>query len=534
MTIARMACWFAAMAGSVYGFQAGGSIEGQILNLATGAPLKRATVRLMGLGRRPQGAGPNMQAKETDDQGKFAFVGLEAGRYLLSAERQGFLRQNYGGRKYNTSGTAMVLGADQRMKDIVLKMSPQSVITGKVLDEDGEPVANVQVRAMKMAYRDGRKQWVQTGNGSTSDIGEYRIPSLDPGRYLIATNQLMRGPGMMQTAPTAPLPDTPDLRYASTYYPSTLDESNAVPVDVAPGAEARGIDVRLVKTQVFRIRGRVGVPEGGRGAPMVMLVRKDGGRVAGNQGPARPPDFRFEIPGVSPGSYIVFAQFRGGGQQESIALQPVEVQNRHVDNIMLNLSPGADVAGTLKVEDATSPVDVSKVNVMLRPLPQMGNPPRARVAEGAFVLKNVPPLHYVISVSGVPEGCYVKSIRYGGREAPSEGVDITAGAAIDVTLSATAGDISAAAVDKDGKPVAGAMVALIAKDGGPVRGNTADENGAVSFTGLKPGDYGLIAWEDIPPGAHNDPEFIKQYSATTVKLEARGKQGIQVKAVVAQ
>src|SRR5262245_52931377 len=67
-----------------------GSIEGQVVNLATGSPLKRATVRLVGIGRRPEGGMPGMANKETDDQGRFSFIGLEAGKYQLSVERQGF------------------------------------------------------------------------------------------------------------------------------------------------------------------------------------------------------------------------------------------------------------------------------------------------------------------------------------------------------------------------------------------------------------------------------------------------------------
>jgi hypothetical protein len=541
MKIAFAACWLAVMAPSLPA-QSTGSIEGQILNAATGAPLRRAAVRLTAIGRGGRGGpggpggGPATQARETDDQGRFAFPNLEAGRYMLSAERQGFLRQNYGGRKYNTSGTAIVLAADQRVNNLVMKMSPQSVIAGKVLDDEGEPVANVQVRAFKMGYRNGKKQWVQAGGGSTSDIGEYRIPSLEPGRYLVATNQSNRSLSSMQTAGNAPLPDAPDMRYAATYYPSTTDERSAVAVDLGPGGENRGIDIRLVKTPVFRVRGRVAVADaaaaGRRGMPMVMLVSRDGSRPPGNMSPARPPDYRFEIANVSPGSYIVYAQ-SGGRGEEGIAFQPIEVQGRHIDGLILTPSAGAEVTGTVKVEDADNPVDLSRVNIMLRPTgPQFGNPPRGRVAEGAFAMKNVPALQYTVVVSGAPEGSFVKSIRYGGREVPDDGVVITGGA-IEITLSATAGGLTVAAVDKDGKPSVGAMIALVL-DGVAIRGSTADENGAASFNGLKPGDYTVLAWEDIPSGAWNDPDFRKQYSGTSVKVEPRGKAVVQVKAVAAE
>jgi hypothetical protein len=375
---------------------------------------------------------------------------------------------------------------------------------------------------------------VQAGNGNTSDIGEFRIPGLEPGRYLVATNQSNRSLNMMQTPGNAPLPDAPDMRYAATYYPSTMEETTAVPVDVAPGVESRGIDIRMIKTRVYRVRGRVAVAEGGR-PPMVMLMSKDGTRQVPSMGPARPPDFRFEIVGVAPGSYFVFTQGGGGERgQQSIAFQPVEVQNRHVDGLVLAPAPGADVTGTVKMEDTNDPVDLSRVNVMLRPVNNapVGGPPRGRVAEGAFVLKGVAPLRYAVNVNGIPEGTFVKSIRYGGRDVPEDGVDFTGGA-LEITLSATAGSVTAAALDKDGKPMPAAMVALYA-NGAAVRGYTTDETGVATFNGLKPGDYTVIAWEDIPPGAYLDPEYVKQYSGTAVKLEPRGKAAVQVKAVAAE
>ena len=81
------------------------SIEGQVFNLATGAPLKKTTVRINQLGPLPQGTQPARLSKETDDQGHFSFTALSAGRYQVTAERAGFLRQNYGGHKYQSGGS---------------------------------------------------------------------------------------------------------------------------------------------------------------------------------------------------------------------------------------------------------------------------------------------------------------------------------------------------------------------------------------------------------------------------------------------
>jgi protocatechuate 3,4-dioxygenase beta subunit len=537
--------WFSLIAHAAFGYQAPGAsianapkgiIEGQVVNGATGAPLRKTGVRLFGLGQRQGGGG--MQVRETDEQGHFLFTGLEPGRYQLSAERTGFLRQNYGARKYSGGGTPIPLSQDQHIKDIVFKLSPQGVIAGKVVDEDGDPVANLQVRAMRYVYRNGKKQWAQVANGQTSDIGEYRIANLEPGRYLVSTNSRGADPAMMMQTPSAePPPTTPEMAYAATFYPSAADSANAVPVDLGAGSEMRGINIRLVKTRVFRVRGKAINTVGGsnRQTTMVMLQSKDGTGTIPNMAPVRPPDNLFEIRNVAPGSYIVFAR-SGNGQNQSIAWQAVEVANNHVDGVMLTVAPGVDVQGSFKIADATAALSAPNLSVFLRGTFAIAGAPRARVADDlSFTFQNVSPMHYTVMVSGVPDNCYVKSIRFGGQEVPEDGVDIAGGGPFEITLSATAAEVDGAVVDKEGKPVANATVALIPKDGPPtaIKANNTDENGAVAFKGLKPGDYRLLAWEDVPSGAYQDPEFLKPFEgrAASVKLDPSAKQAVQVKVI---
>jgi protocatechuate 3,4-dioxygenase beta subunit len=515
-----------------------GAIEGQVVNQATGAPLKKANVRLFGSRTQP-GIMPTNAAKETDDQGRFSFTSLPPGKYQLSATRQGFLNGSYGARKFSGSGTPLNLGQDQQMRDLAIKLSPQSVIVGKVLDEDGEPMGNVQVRILKYTYRQGKKQWVNSTSANTSDIGEFRLANLMPGRYIVSASPRNNpGMGVMQTPSADALPDKPEMAYTVTYYPNSATQSAAVPVDVGPGAEVRGIDIRPVKTRVFRIRGRVVVPEGsGRGQPMVMLSARDGAEFQGpgNMNGARPPDYRFELTGVRPGSYTITANINGGGGSQLVVSQPLEVGGNHVDGLVLTLSAGADVQGSVKVEDATSPVDLSNVNVNLRPTSMsFGRVPRGKVgADSLFKLDQVPAVPFAINISGLPDNCYLKSVRYGGREVPESGLDMSGGGALEITLSATAAAVDGVVMDKDNKPVAGAMVALIPKDGSQITGRSADENGIISFKGLKPGEYKLIAWEDVEPGAWMDPDFVKPFEskAKSVKLDASGHDAVQLKVI---
>jgi hypothetical protein len=112
--------------------QGTGAIEGQIFNQATGAPLKKANVRLFGSRAQP-GVMPTNLARETDEEGRFSFTSLPARKYQLSAMRQGFLNASYGARKLSGNGSPINLSQDQQMRGLVIKLSPQSVMVGKVL-----------------------------------------------------------------------------------------------------------------------------------------------------------------------------------------------------------------------------------------------------------------------------------------------------------------------------------------------------------------------------------------------------------------
>jgi hypothetical protein len=325
------------------------------------------------------------------------------------------------------------------------------------------------------------------------------------------------------------------MMYASTFYPSSLDSANAVPVDVGPGGEIRGIDIRMQKVRVFRIRGKVVNGAGGRGMVMVALNPKEGGLPNVSTSPARPPENRFELRGVPPGVYMVHAQL-GNGNQPTVVFQEVQVTNGHVDDLVLTMAPGIDVQGTVKVEGSTSPVDLPNLSVNLRPTMQLGGAPRAKAEDAKFTLKSVAPLHYNVNVSGVPDTCFVKSIRYGGQEVPEEGIDIVGAGTMEVVLSATAGEVDGSALDKDGKPVPGAIVSLVPKDGSNIQIRSADENGGAAFKGLKPGEYLLMAWEDIPPGAAQAPEFFKPYEGRgeQVKVDPSAKKAVQIKTIPAE
>ncbi|MBS1857006.1 MAG: carboxypeptidase regulatory-like domain-containing protein [Acidobacteria bacterium] len=532
---------------------AGGSIEGQVVNARTGTPLKRAMVRLVGgidqtagnpgafLGGRG-GARPLMMNRETDEQGRYVFSNLAPGKYRITVERQGFLRQTWGARKYSGGSTPVAVGEGQAVKSIDFRLAPQGVIVGMVLDEDGEPMANVQVRAERGYLRNGRRQWTTVVNGVTSDIGQYRLPELKPGRYVVVAMPRLLYMNMMAAGPLEPLPETIEAIYTSTFYPSTVDVATAVPVEVGEGGEVRDVDIRLVKTRVFRVRGHVtGYPAavgGGRGGGVrVTLTPREGSASDGAIliGQASTSDGAFEIRGVPAGQYVAQAQAQSGGQPYA-AVADVDVLGSHVDGLSLQLTPGGDVAGTIKVVDADSPPDLESVRVMLRPARFGGMGAQGRPGDDLkFTLRNVAPVRYAVSVTGVPDGFYVKSTQYGGTDIPEGGVSMTSGGALEITLSGAAARVDVV-VTTAGQKVAPAAQIVVMKDGTPDAVRATDENGMLSLRGLAPGSYRLIAWEDIDPDQLWDPDFLSMFAneGKSVKLDASAHEAVQLTAIVAQ
>jgi hypothetical protein len=155
------------------------TLQGQVLNLVTGEPVRKGSLTL-----QPESGGTNLKAV-TDNEGKFTIENIDPGRFTLAGERQGFVKQNYGARRPEGPGTTIELKTSQTLKDVVLKLTPQGVIAGRVLDDEGEPVSGVMVQVQDYTYLLGKKRLITAAALPivTNDLGEFRAPGLSPGRY---------------------------------------------------------------------------------------------------------------------------------------------------------------------------------------------------------------------------------------------------------------------------------------------------------------------------------------------------------------
>ena len=224
------------------------SIEGVVRDSVTGAPVKRVRVHLTPVGASRE----TPYGTSTDASGHYSINEVDAGRYEVRAFRDG----------YSDSGLKDIrrftLEAGQDLKDVDLKIVPVSVISGRILDEDGEPVNNAKVECLKYQYTNGARQLVSGGQGATNDLGEFRLSVWKAEKYEIrATPPQNEMLGVNERPILQGKANRAEQDYVPTYFPQTARASSANAIEVTPCAQINGINITLMRAPVVHISGRI-------------------------------------------------------------------------------------------------------------------------------------------------------------------------------------------------------------------------------------------------------------------------------------
>lgn len=497
-----------------------GSIQGHVLNSLTSAPIRRATVVLTA----PQQ--PITLTADTDAEGRFEFSALPPGTYRLSASRTGFLD--------HPARRPVPLGANDHVTDAEIRLPPQSAIAGHVLDEDGEPVDRAMVSIFKQVHRNGRKLWDRVnGASATNDRGEYRVANLRPGRYVLRAYD-------QRPAIDNRYGNPPKESYVPAYYPNAPTQPEAVPVEVGVGAEVRGIDIHLFKVArppSVRVRGKVtGIPPDSQIVVSVGLIRADGGFFGGGTTVAKSPDYTFDL-SAAPGQYNIIGNVYSGGP-EAYGTGTVTVTG-DVAGIVLAMSLAAEVTGRISLAEGGVKVNLEGVRIVLTRLSSsVSQVSELRPgAAGKFVSSNpLTPGHYAVNVRSIPDGYFVREMKLGGQEIPTDDFEMVSSGQLEIVLSNTAGKIVGSVADADGKPFPSSSITLIPSDGRswPAK-QAADDAGNFQFTGLRPGKYKLFAWEEVDDDLWQDPEFRKKYEsrASEITVGPSEAKNVQLRVIAA-
>src|SRR5215471_9878565 len=158
------------------------AVRGRIVAGETGTPVRRAQVRI---------SGPDIGSKTalTDNQGRYEFRDLPAGRFNVSVSKSGYVTMQYGQNRPFEPGKPIDLVDTQVMEKLDVALPRGGVIAGRVGDEAGEAVAEADVTAMRMQFQNGKRRLVPTGrNAQTNDLGQFRIYGLPPGEYYVSAS----------------------------------------------------------------------------------------------------------------------------------------------------------------------------------------------------------------------------------------------------------------------------------------------------------------------------------------------------------
>lgn len=540
-----------------------GRVSGKILNALTGEPVRKATVALQPAGNGQQQGGPpggggpggmgpfaamrGGMAASTDASGAFLLEGVPPGNYRIVVEKTGFLRTVYGGRS-NSLGSQIAVSAGSDKADINVRLIPQGVVSGRIVDEDGDPLEGVAVTLIRpqapTSARGGfARRMLGLGMNQTNDRGEFRISNVSPGKYYVQVQRFTVGGNAVQIGGV-------EFGYPRLYFPGVETLDQAQRVEVAPGQEFSGVQMTLRKTRVFRIRGSWGgampadapdARQGRRGGREVAIQLRQEGNVGETGGPPMSGagaalvrrDGTFEIANVIPGAYRLTATSFTSNGPRIVANLKLNVGNNNVDGIVLTPGTLPTIPGKVTIEGDKAAINLKSLRIQA--LAGSGFPSQSEVTEdGKFLFGEISLDTYQFTVPSLPNA-YLKAIRLGGQDISDALVDFSGGGGgeLEVVLSTKVATLSGI-VEKQ-KPEDGSGVVVISTPDLKIVNSAVrvESNGNYSVSNLAPGEYKVFAFEELEPGATSDPDFLKKFleRASTVRLEEGGAKSTNVKQV---
>ena len=517
-------------------------IHGRVVAAESGLPLRKATIRATAPGVQGQ------HTTLTDSDGRYELRDLPAGRYSLNVIKQPYVSLSYGQTDPSGVGKPVVLADNQAVDNIDFRLTRGGVITGRVMDEFGEPVTNANVTSLVQQFSQGQRRLISTGGrSSTNDIGEYRIFGLSPGQYYISASSSP----LSFMAPGNTTVTTPDDRsgYAPTYYPGVASVGGAQRIAIKAGQTLSEVNITLLVTRMASVSGFAVDAEGrplSNGA--VTLMPRGGALGMAGGGGQLGKDGAFTIRNVVPGDYTVRAN---APRLPPVPGSPVTPPEFSIARITVN---GDDVAGVRLApltsislagrvvfadQSASQSLNPSTIRVGMQaadpeeagfgvPLP----PPQALKDDFTFELKATTG-RYLLRAN-VPSGAgstnpwVLKAVRLNGVDVTDRGVDVDTRDinGIEIELTNRGQRVTGRATDASGEAQPDYAVLVFPQDRTRwlaagnryfATGRPGDDRQFAIAT-LPPGDYYAIAVDRYGQMDWQDPDYLDGLSRQATPL----------------
>jgi protocatechuate 3,4-dioxygenase beta subunit len=493
-------------------------VRGRVVDAATGRGLSRVQVRANTNNGGPP-PNPYPWLAMTDGDGRYEITGIPAGTYAIAATKQNYVRSAFGAERVEGPGKRMTLTDGQVLDKIDLRLVRAGVITGRVVDEFGDPVTDVMVAPMRHQFMQGSRRLTQTGRGAqTNDIGEYRMYGLTPGQYYVSATLRNVSVGNQAT--------TDRTGYAATYYPGTANVAEAQRLTIAPGQTITSINLTLLPTQTARVSGVVldvqGRPLAGTS---VSAMQRMGFGGFGGSGGMTQADGKFTINGLTPGEYIIRANLPGGMQEQ--AVQNLTIDGSDISDLQLMVAKPSTIRGRVTFEQGGTPPQASTIRITaMRDDPMLGG---GNVTVKEDLTFEMPLSAGRVFVRSPPSGpnWRLSRVWLNGIDVTDTGIDVPVNSTLSevvVELTDHLYPISGRVTDANGAVVRDCFVIVFAQNpaawtpGTRYQGNVRPGLDDLFHLKMPAGDYYAVAITEVDAGAWTDPEFLTQVRDRATKF----------------
>jgi hypothetical protein len=477
------------------------AIRGRILDSLTGQPVPRVRYIVTGANLLDPFTGTS------DAQGDLTIADVPAGRYQLTLEKAGYF-------PLPPAEISVTNASPLNLPNLAL--TARREISGIVRWQNGEvaaraPVSVMVVRGGKPANPNPSIPAVQT-----SEQGEFVVPNLRPGRYILLVSP-PRFVGGVDNLGRFITGGTPRLGMPVFYPGVTRPDANAS-LDLRGTLNIRNVAIVFEEKPGTVVEGTV-IPSTAAPAGTPVFITLNNPGLFSASTPARSGD-AFRIGPVPSGFYVLDAQSQVDGQA-SRTLLTLTVGGSTLSGIAVSIPPPVGMSGRVEIDDPAVRVNPS-LAIQTERIPGILGTTAGPNGDFRIPLAVAGETYGMTLTLPRNSNVYVAAVRQGGQERPLSPFQVIAGNdPVQVVLKTDGGTIDGVVKD-EGRIVAQAFVVLAPKDRRleqHYRTIHAGVDGAYRLPGIAPGDYDLFDFDRNEDDDYLDELFLRNYADKAVEAK---------------